>query len=96
MGVWIEIVSGTRTYPCGIVTPLVGVWIEICIISDIASWISHVTPLVGVWIEIFKGKNRTIISIVTPLVGVWIEIPPKTEKTSAKAVTPLVGVWIEI
>ena len=56
-----------------LVTPLVGVWIEI-------AWLVYpsgrkiVTPLVGVWIEInqmllpYRGRS------VTPLVGVWIEI----------------------
>ena len=34
------------------VAPFVGVWIEICIDSDILSF-SHVAPFVGVWIEIY-------------------------------------------
>ena len=34
-----------------LVTPLVGVWIEISFCSRVAN-MSHVTPLVGVWIEI--------------------------------------------
>ena len=55
------------------VTPLVGVWIEICSFKD--KVVQHcVTPLVGVWIEI-TGKLASIIRRrVTPLVGVWIEI----------------------
>ena len=40
-----------------IVTPLVGVWIEICnssgTIDDVV-----VTPLVGVWIEIVYGDDK--------------------------------------
>ena len=33
MGVWIEIFSRFVIAPCGVVTPLVGVWIEISYLS---------------------------------------------------------------
>ena len=34
------------------VTPLVGVWIEICVVLNVENCEDNVTPLVGVWIEI--------------------------------------------
>ena len=55
------------------VTPLAGVWIEIC-------WLSvflrncYVTPLAGVWIEIALCPVQKYHFFVTPLAGVWIEI----------------------
>ena len=58
---------------CGIVTPLVGVWIEI----HQAGRKNHglfVTPLVGVWIEISRYIKLSGLSSVTPLAGVWIKI----------------------
>ena len=57
-----------------IVTPLVGVWIEIQI-SQRGKFVARVTPLVGVWIEMISSMARSVSSPVTPLVGVWIEIP---------------------
>ena len=55
------------------VTPFVGVWIEIISIA----WIgdpSPVTPFVGVWIEIVLCETILSGLHVTPFVGVWIEI----------------------
>ena len=56
-----------------LVTPLVGVWIEM---SKVVGSFSKgdVTPLVGVWIEISYGVSQVSGIDVTPLVGVWIEI----------------------
>ena len=56
-----------------IVTPCVGVWIEIssCFAAPIADL---VTPCVGVWIEIYGVFSRHSRLPVTPCVGVWIEI----------------------
>ena len=56
-----------------LVTPLVGVWIEIFTFCR-SSPFFQVTPLVGVWIEIIIVVNMYKLAQVTPLVGVWIEI----------------------
>ena len=56
-----------------LVTPLVGVWIEIYT-AHVESEKVFVTPLVGVWIEIEITDKIHELSGVTPLVGVWIEI----------------------
>ena len=65
------LVKSFVNFPC--VTPLVGVWIEICSFKD--KVVQHcVTPLVGVWIEILKTVGRMVALLVTPLVGVWIEM----------------------
>ena len=64
-----------------LVTPLVGVWIEILRTLHFQLLII-VTPLVGVWIEmIAKLLLNNLYGKVTPLVGVWIEIPKEIEKT---------------
>ena len=55
------------------VTPLAGVWIEICLARVTANK-SLVTPLAGVWIEIPKSLSLYPSFRVTPLAGVWIEI----------------------
>ena len=57
-----------------VVTPLVGVWIEISQRKDTTLMVI-VTPLVGVWIEMIPPISLPCQwSNVTPLVGVWIEI----------------------
>jgi hypothetical protein len=57
-----------------LVTPLVGVWIEM-LMEPRNHTIDLVTPLVGVWIEM----SLTILCLrqleVTPLAGVWIKLP---------------------
>ena len=55
------------------VTPLVGVWIEI-IHNPLVYKVICVTPLVGVWIEIKAFSKNEYTMYVTPLVGVWIEM----------------------
>ena len=55
------------------VTPCVGVWIEMLILSQKGT-LPDVTPCVGVWIEIQKRQALRSESYVTPCVGVWIEI----------------------
>ena len=55
------------------VTPFVGVWIEINIETYISAP-SNVTPFVGVWIEIMVLDSVVGRVDVTPFVGVWIEI----------------------
>ena len=52
MGVWIEIISNRIYYnPLDIVTPYMGVWIEIKSATESANALK-VTPYKGVWIEI--------------------------------------------
>ena len=77
------------------VTPLAGVWIEICLARVTANK-SLVTPLAGVWIEIPKSLSLYPSFRVTPLAGVWIEIQLLAHVFTACYVTPLAGVWIEI
>ena len=71
-----------------LVTPLVGVWIEILSKIHMISSI-RVTPLVGVWIEIVKYESSFLPVKVTPLVGVWIEITIVTTGTTATKSLPL-------
>ena len=56
-----------------IVTPFVGVWIEISSMIFVVLMIP-VTPFVGVWIEIYHSPCCHLLQKVTPFVGVWIEI----------------------
>ena len=56
-----------------LVTPFVGVWIEISMNRTRPKQIV-VTPFVGVWIEIFIDVITSGVITVTPFVGVWIEI----------------------
>ena len=56
------------------VTPLAGVWIEICMEDKSVETAQKVTPLAGVWIEIRARWTVGIRTIVTPLAGVWIEM----------------------
>ena len=62
-----------KTFWDRIVTPFVGVWIEMRK-SDYTPQHRCVTPFVGVWIEIQKIGVIDGQIIVTPFVGVWIEI----------------------
>ena len=77
------------------VTPLAGVWIEICykLLQNVRP---DVTPLAGVWIEICTSAILHRLFIVTPLAGVWIEIMKYTDRCRKNTVTPLAGVWIEM
>ena len=59
--------------PCNIVTPFVGVWIEIRV-THLFIGMKGVTPFVGVWIEIYTWARIKGEAGVTPFVGVWIEI----------------------
>ena len=52
MGVWIEIVLIRLTSRSSIVTPFMGVWIEIRPCMQIFVQTLSVTPFMGVWIEI--------------------------------------------
>ena len=78
-----------------LVTPCVGVWIEM---------LQSTPPLIPgtslpAWecglklLYIYSSRSP---SFVTPCVGVWIEISIVSLKSSFTSVTPCVGVWIEI
>ena len=56
-----------------LVTPYVGVWIEIYLKEEIEE-AQEVTPYVGVWIEMLNSHFLHQSITVTPYVGVWIEI----------------------
>ena len=78
-----------------IVTPCVGVWIEIAVpIQNLSEEV--VTPCVGVWIEMAEWYRNRGCGFVTPCVGVWIEIARFPAASTRLSVTPCVGVWIEI
>ncbi len=70
-----------------LVTPYVGVWIEMTDCFDPSNMI-WVTPYVGVWIEIHPSKNRCRRQTVTPYVGVWIEINICSSKTLPGITSP--------
>ena len=55
------------------VAPLVGAWIEIKKIRELAN-MPTVAPLVGAWIEIVGLSGSGVGSTVAPLVGAWIEM----------------------
>ena len=78
-----------------LVTPFVGVWIEI-VISQVYSgrFVSLPSWECGLK-SVFRGLC-CIFSGVTPFVGVWIEITANVEIMDTAFVTPFVGVWIEI
>ncbi len=72
------------------VTPYVGVWIEIFWFITILI-LSIVTPYVGVWIEILVGCGEQSQIDVTPYVGVWIEIKSECIELPDKQGHPLCG-----
>ena len=78
-----------------IVTPRVGVWIEITL-RDTSKPSLWVTPRVGVWIEII-AFSRSFLSLLS--LPVW-ECGLKSQfyrlRYPCFEVTPRVGVWIEI
>ena len=55
------------------VTPFMGVWIEIYMLKLFAQSL-YVTPFMGVWIEIFLFFLCLPSNSVTPFMGVWIEM----------------------
>ena len=61
MGVWIEILNRTKNAIYDLVTPRVGVWIEMAFLSVIDPYRQEVTPRVGVWIEIAEKSDGTTI-----------------------------------
>ena len=60
-----------------LVTPCVGVWIEMPLHFRTSHNFS-VTPCVGVWIEMDILTCICLRNVVTPCVGVWIEIELST------------------
>ena len=78
------------------VTPLVGVWIEIAQIDISFTACFKSLPLWECGLKSSLDEASVLRSFVTPLVGVWIEMISMTSFAGFVNVTPLVGVWIEI
>ena len=79
-----------------LVTPFVGVWIEIWLIS-VSVERSAVTPFVGVWIEMFYSNHWVIFTIKSlPSWECGLKSLGDRHDTKRPSVTPFVGVWIEI
>ena len=95
MGVWIEI-GVCRCGPVsGVVTPFMGVWIEMVILGVTKSTIESL-PL---WECGLKQNDIGVTvteAVVTPFMGVWIEISISARNCACNCVTPFMGVWIEI
>ena len=73
MGVWIEMLLNGLCSPGKPVTPLVGVWIEICSRASIPPCLTSL-PLWECGLKSLISYAPLIALDVTPLVGVWIEI----------------------
>ena len=77
------------------VTPFVGVWIEIAAaLAEFAAAVSLPSWECGLkFTTVTKFSPK---GLVTPFVGVWIEILECRWWNWCRSVTPFVGVWIEI
>ena len=88
--------STLRIIALRVVTPFVGVWIEInCTITkemdeeeSLPSW--------ECGLKLYNTRYTCILTLVTPFVGVWIEMITRISAETGLTVTPFVGVWIEI
>ncbi len=82
MGVWIEIYEVKDVVFLPVVTPCVGVWIEIlCVMEDL-----YESASLPAWeCGLKSGGHVTMVGAnsVTPCVGVWIEINFASETRSA-------------
>ena len=96
MGVWIEMTLTGSAFETVVVTPLVGVWIEISFKLSKKSCGVASLPLWECGLKYIGCCNFSYSIFVTPLVGVWIEILYSALTVFGVTVTPLVGVWIEI
>ena len=96
MGVWIEMTLTGSAFETVVVTPLVGVWIEISFKLSKKSCGVASLPLWECGLKYIGCCNFSYSIFVTPLVGVWSEISVLAEVRSEAKVTPLVGVWIEM
>ena len=77
------------------VTPLAGVWIEICTRLRPLGY-SEVTPLAGVWIEIRSGRRSPGRHESLPSRECGLKFCKTGMWVVKRGVTPLAGVWIEI
>ncbi len=79
-----------------VVTPFVGVWIEISVLHISIVFVGMSLPSweCGLKYSMFYGNPDGYS--VTPFVGVWIEISELRRSDNTISVTPFVGVWIEI
>ena len=98
MGVWIEMRISSYNCISDLVTPFVGVWIEMYVDFARNTVELTVTPFVGVWIEIssmhllYQQRSWSLPSWECGLKYLMEHI---TELRHLH-VTPFVGVWIEI
>ena len=73
MGAWIEIVIGGAAAVVHKVAPLVGAWIEICLLEPRFPVLSSL-PLWERGLKYLGNKVIQTQDFVAPLVGAWIEI----------------------
>ena len=92
---WIEIPGHGEPGPQHGVTPLAGVWIEMCHPPKYSLPSGCHPPRGGVDRNKIAAEAHGLI-VVTPLAGVWIEIWNRFNVKFQPCVTPLAGVWIEI
>ena len=78
------------------VTPFVGVWIEIYQSCEEAMMSVTSLPSWECGLKFRTPQANNVDLHVTPFVGVWIEIPSRLMRDTVGKVTPFVGVWIEI
>ena len=57
-----------------LVSPYIGEWIEIIVLTFHLSTPLEVSPYIGEWIEIVTPLSPTNIVDVSPYIGEWIEI----------------------
>ena len=74
MGVWIEIQFWLERKWNILVTPFVGVWIEIFCYYNTKNVLTTSLPSWECGLKYNSNKQRDRRSEVTPFVGVWIEI----------------------
>ena len=79
-----------------VVTPCVGVWIEMQWFL-VTGWSREMSlPAWECGLKFYEDSTGRKLHKVTPCVGVWIEIFCKGGGICGKKVTPCVGVWIEM
>ena len=78
-----------------VVTPCVGVWIEMDSISNSLP-AARVTPCVGVWIEILSCMLVCVSVLSLPAWECGLKYQIFVSICLIHLVTPCVGVWIEI
>ncbi len=96
MGVWIEIVKTVALKTERNVTPFMGVWIEMFLLSVLSAGLQTSLPLWECGLKYEEADRGREDGGVTPFMGVWIEIYCLCYPRTILKVTPFMGVWIEI